>query len=498
MKTITFAAAIIAAAIGNTAVAQTNGYILQCLSARASGQGCVTRARTDLPTSLFRDPAGLVAYTQPQLEINVAPFVPSLRFHNSAQDGVVDGAVHAYPMASFAYVGRPLAGKVAWAVGMEPLGGFGSDFTLHHALLSGGPNGPHIDYESFFAAVKFGPSFAYALTPRLSVGASVSGVYAQIREFRMPFTIPPSVARGMAGIPQLDPQVYNPLFAQFTEMTAYGDSKSYSGLTWSADAGIAYRAPSGFAFSASWTPERTVEVKNGLATIDMSAQFGQMLHAMVMARAQAYNENPAAAQQAVMQQLAAAGLNLQAGVIGHYDAATEITLPMTVGAGVSVPLARAWKLGAEIEWRQWSKAATMPFILTNGDNANINMLMNGDPTNANFFYPFPLEWEDATSAKVGLEYALTTDNALRAGFMTGKNPVPTHTVFITFPAISTKAATVGATFKFAGVPIDFSYVHAFDEEITGTSQAHKLGNEYVNSVTTMQENVFTIGTILKF
>lgn len=478
-------------------LSQTNGFVLQCLSARASGAGCVTRAQADLPTSLFRDPAGLASLRAPMLEVNAAPFMPALTFSNGANQDVVDGAQHAYPMASFAYAGRPLGGRVAWAVGMEPIGGFGSDFSLQHALLSGASRTP-VDYESFFAALKFGPSFAIELRPGLSVGASVSGVYAQIREFRMPFSMPPSAARGMAGIPQLDAPVYGPLFQQFTEMTAYGDSKDYAGLTWAADAGIAYRSPTGLAFSASWSPERTIEVDGGTAVIDMNAQFGQMLQGMVMARAQAYHESQEVAQQQVMQQLTAAGLDLAQGVVASYDAATTITLPMTLGAGISVPVGAQWQLGAELEWRKWSSAEdVMPFRLTNGDNRNINIVMNGDPTDGRFTYPFPLRWQDALSVKGGVSYTLASGNVLRAGYIHGENPVPDHTVFITFPAISTQAFTVGTSWKIGGLPIELSYVRALEQELDGCAGPHAIGSEYVNSRTTMSQNVVTVGTVVR-
>lgn len=480
-----------------TARAQTNGFVLQCLSARMSARGCVTRAQGDAPTSLFRDPAGLVAFDRPSLEINVAPFLPSLGFENSANPSKVDGALHAYPMASFAYV-APRMDRVAWAVGMEPIGGFGSDFRLQHPLLSG-PTGELLNYESFFAAAKFGPSVAVQLPRGFSVGGSVSGVYAQIRDFRMPFSMSPALAKGLAGIPQLDPTVYGPLFQQFTEMTAYGDSKSYSGLSWASDVGISWRNDRGFALSASWSPQRPIDVDGGTATIDMTAQFGQMMQAMVAARMQAYGESATTAQSNVMQQLAAAGLNLQAGVIGHYDAATTLTLPQTVGAGVAIPLGMQWKLAGEVEWRDWSKAeATMPFDLTEGDNANLNLMLNASPTDGRFYFPFPLEWKDAWSAKVGASYQLASGNALRAGFIYGQNPVPDQTVFIAFPAISTKAATIGTTWRLGRVPLDVSYVHAFRQELDGSASGHKIGSEYLNSRTTMSENVFTLGTTWRY
>lgn len=474
--------------------AQTNGFVLQCLSARTSGRGCVTRAQADAPTSLFRDPAGITAFDRAAFEINAAPFVPSLTFQNSSNTGTNDGALHAYPMASFAYVGSPI-GKLSWAVGMEPIGGFGSDFRLQHALLSGASH-TLLDYESFFAAAKFGPTVAFKLSPAFSIGASVSGLYAQIRDFRMPFTMAPSAAKGLGGIPQLDPAVYGPLFQQFTEMTAYGDSKGYSGLTWTADAGVAYRNANGIAVSASWSPKRAIVVDGGTATIDMTAQFSQMMQAMIMARMQAYGESQSAAQTTVMQQLGSAGLDLNKGVTAHYDAATTITLPQTIGAGVSVPAGKKLTLAGELEWRQWSKAEnTMPFDLTSGDNSNINIMLNANPSDGKFYYPFPLEWQDALSGKIGFSYKLAGNNALRAGFMYGKNPVPTNTVFITFPAISEKAASIGTTINLGKLPLDLSYVHAFSQEITGSNQPHKLGSEYVNSRTTMSENVFTVGAI---
>lgn len=478
--------------------AQTNGFVLQCLSARTSGMGCVTRARADAPTSLFRDPASIIAFDTAAFEINLAPFMPSLTFRNSANVNTTNGALHAYPMGSIAYAGARMGKRVAWAVGMEPIGGFGSDFRLRHQLLSGTQD-TTLNYESFFAAAKFGPSIAVAVAPGFSIGGSITGVYAQIRDFRMPFSMSPSIAKGLGGIGQLDPTVYGPLFQNFTEMTAYGDSKGYAGLTWAADAGIAYRSVNGVAFSASWSPQRAIHVDGGTATIDMTAQFTQLLQAMVAARAQAHGETPADAQKAVLQQLTNAGLNLQAGMIGQYTAATTLTLPMTLGAGLSIPVNSSWKMAGEVEWRRWSAAEdTMPFALTNGTNPNLNLMLNGASTNGDFKYPFQLLWKDAVTAKIGASYRLASGNVLRGGFMYGQNPVPENTVFIAFPAISSKAVTVGTTWKVAGFPLDLSYVHAFTQELTGSAQGHTIGSEYNASRTTMSENVFTVGRVWKF
>jgi len=477
--------------------AQTNGFELQCMSARAAGRGCVTRAQPDLPTSLFRDPAGIAVFTRPVLEVNAAPFMPTLTFQN-AVNARTEGARHAYPLVSAAYVGRPIGERLHWAVGLEPIGGFGSDFKLQNALLSG-TSGTPVDYKSFFAAVKVGPTLAYEVLPGLSVGVSVSGVYAQIREFQMPFTMAPSFAQGMAAIPQLDPTVYGPLFQQFTEMTAYGDSKGFAGLTWAADAGAAYHAPSGWAVAASWSPKRTIRLDGGTASIDMSAQFQQMLGAMVAARAAAYNETLQVAQGVVMGQLAAAGLDLTEGMSAVYAASTDLTLPMTIGAGLHAPVRSWWALSAEVEWRQWSRAeATMPFRLTGGDNTNLNLLVNGSPTNGSFAYPFPLNWKDTWSWKVGSEFTVPGGYVLRAGFLSGADPVPANTVFIAFPAIATRAVTLGVGTQILGFPLDIAYVHALSQELEGNSVHSLMGAEYVGSRTTMRQDVLTLGTTFHF
>ena len=92
-----------------------------------------------------------------------------------------------------------------------------------------------------------------------------------------------------------------------------------------------------------------------------------------------------------MGQLAQAGLDLQAGMSATYDASTTITLPMTFGLGAALPATDRLRLSGEVEWRNWSDAErTMPFRLTNGENTNINFMVNANPANGDFTYTPPL------------------------------------------------------------------------------------------------------------
>jgi len=471
--------------------AQTNGYVLHCLSARAAGQGCVTRARDDVPTDLFRDPAALSWYQRPVLEANLSAFMPSLTFRNGANPNTADGALHAYPLGSMAYVG-PKVGRLAWAVGMEPIGGFGSDFNLRHQLLG------QEDYESFFAALKVGPAFSIDLAPGLSLGASAYATYARIRDFRMPFTMPPQAASGMGMLVQMD-EHYPSMFANVTELTAYGDSYDFGGWAAGASFGLAWRANDALRLSAAWNPRSKISLDGAHATIDMSKQFEAMFGVMVQERMQYHGMSASEAQASVGQALGQAGMDLSLGTAATYKAATELSEPQTAGAGLSLAFSPQWTVAVEGVWMDWSAASSvMPFILTEGDNPNVNILVNGNPSNGDFTYPFPLEWKDSWTGKIGFAYAASNATTLRFGYLYGSNPVPDNTVFVAFPAISSQAVTTGAGFELLGLPLEVSLVHAMSTHITGAPAGHLLGSEYQSSRTTMRQTVLTVGGVWKY
>lgn len=493
-KRMIVATALLAALTGPaTLAAQTNGFVMHCLSARAAGQGCVTRARSDVPTDLFRDPAAIAWFQQPMFEANVSAFAPSLTFWNSANTVTTNGANHAYPLASFAYVGRKPSPRLSWALGMEPIGGFGSDFKLQHALL-----GAQQDYESFFAAAKMGPAFAFEVAPGFTVGASAYATYAQIRYFRMPFTMPPQAAAGMAPLMQLDAH-YPALFSGVRELTAYGNSTGFGGWGGGASLGAAWKLADVARVSASWSPRSKISLKGATATIDMTKQFEAMYGMMVQERVQNHGMNATDAQAYVAASLGAAGMNLSLGTKGTYDAATELSEPQTAGVGLNFDANPRWNIALEGVWMDWSAAeSVMPFILTNGSNPNVNILVNANPANGNFTYPFPLRWKDSWTGKAGVAFKATETTTLRAGYLHGSNPVPDNTVFVAFPAISSQALTFGAGFPLLGVPVEMSLVHAMKANITGIASGHMLGTEYQQSVTTMKQNVFTFGAVWKY
>ena len=479
-----------AALLATSAAAQTNGFLLHCLSARAAGAGCVVRGAPGLPTALFRDPAG-IASAGHALEVNLSAFTPYIRWENSANPDWRTGAVHAYPMFSAAYAER-LTPRLTWAIGVEPIGGFGSDFTLDHPLLGKG-----ISYESFFAGLKAGPALAYEIVPGLSVGVSSSIVYAQIRQFQMPFTMPPSAAKGMALLAGLD-EHYPALFSGIPELTAYGRSDHFAGFSYTGSIGASYQPSPNFRVAASWSPRKALNLDGGWATIDLSKQMEAVFAALVQERMANHEQSAAQAQAYVAGMLTQAGIDLTRQPVGRYGAWTRITMPQTAGVGATLRTG-PWTFGLEGEWMDWSSAAySMPFVLKGGDNPTVNLLVNGDPANGSFEYPFPLQWKDSWSLRAGAEHRWASGNAVRAGVITGENPVPAQTLIVAFPAVSRHSATLGGTLKLGRVPVDVSLVHAFSARMRGDSANHLVASEYLGSGTKLSETVVTFGTVLSF
>lgn len=467
------AAAVLVPILAVPATAQTNGFLLQCSSARSAGKACLNRAQEGVPSSLFRDPANIVQFETPAFEVDLAAIVPSITFTNGLNQDAA-GATHAYPVPTLAYIGPRLMDGLAWGFGVEGIGGLGADLKLDHALL-----GSQLDYESMFGAVKVGPVVAYELTDALSVGASVSFNYGMITDFRMPFALPPSAAAGMEGLMQLDPAHYPTLFSSMEELAAYGDTEGFGGSGWDADFGVTYRADA-FTVSASVSPKMTLDLQGGDVVMDMTEQFNALFGALVQERMVNHGEDAATAQATVDGLLTAAGMDLSLEPVANYDGATEISTPLTAGVGVRFQPAEMWVVGVEAEFRQWSEAmASMPFNLNDGDNPNINLLVNGDPTAGAFSYPIPMEWKDTYAFKLGVERWMGS-NAFRFGYHFGENPVPENTVFPAFPAIATHAVSGGATLTFGNIPLDVSASYAFKTTLTGTA-SHRLGSEYVAS-----------------
>jgi len=92
-------------------------------------------------------------------------------------------------------------------------------------------------------------------------------------------------------------------------------------------------------------------------------------------------------------------------------------------------------------------------------------------------------WSDMTAYKLGVQHQLDDKLALRAGFVTGDQPIPAgETQFnLIAPAVVQRHLTLGLTWKLAsGAELSGYYMHAFQETVKGDSPGNPQDPGHAN------------------
>lgn len=472
--TVTFLGALLVTG-GAALHAQTDGYLLACSAAGQLGRGCTTLTGGGDPATLLTDPAGLAARRTRAFTLSGAAFLPTMDYTN-AVNPVTAGKNNIFPLPAAFYADRA---RGPWAVGagVQTLGGMGADYTLTHALL-----GPGQRYHSKFGLMKGGVAVAYRLSPQLSVGVTGGALYGQV-ELATPYAVDPAELAGLAGL-GADPS-YAPLLAGFTEATAYANMTGLAGFGPTGGASLEYRPSSRLALALSWTAPSTLTMGGGTASMDMNAQFGQLYQGMVAAKG--------GDTATVNAQLAGFGINMANGMASQFGAEVDFGIPQTATLALGVKPTARWDFGLDVGYIGWAKAfKRMPVRLVDGTNANVNIMMNGSPTNGAFATAWPLAWKDAWTARVGAEFVVNPVWRLRGGYIHGANPVSSAGLFTIFPAIVRDAATAGIGYRAGRTMFDLTYARTFTSE-QKASASHLVATEYANSSSRMGETTWSCG-----
>jgi long-subunit fatty acid transport protein len=414
------------------------------------------------------------------LSVNGAAFLPFMSYRN-ALNPVTSGKDNVYPLPAVFFADRA-RGRWVFGVGAEALGGMGADYTLSHPLL-----GPNQRYHSKFGLMKGGLAAAWQVTPRLSVGAMAGALFGQV-EFATPYAVNPAQLAGLAGLAQ-DPD-YAPVLAGFSEATAYADMSGLAGFGFTAGASIEYQPSPALAVALAWTAPSTLTMGSGTALLDMNAQFGQLYQGMVAAKG--------GDTAIVNAQLAGFGVDLSKGMATQFGAAVDFGIPQTLTLSLGARVASRWRLAVDAGWIGWKHAfESMPVRLSSGTNANVNIMMNGSPTNGAFAAAWPTEWRDAWTARGGVEFIAAPGVALRGGALYGSNPVSSEYLFTIFPAIVRSAATVGAGYQLGATTVNLTYAHTFAHAQTA-SLTSGVAAEYANNTSRLGENTLSFGLGWRF
>jgi long-chain fatty acid transport protein len=471
----------------------TNGTKLIGFDARTVGRGGTSFGFFDNASVMMTNPAGMAFLGGSQIDANFSLMVPGLQFSNGVNGGAT-GKTNYFPLVDAGYVANPV-GELTWGVGAFTQGGMGADFNLNHNLFRT-QAGDYVqqEYHSKLAVMQGGVSAAYKLLPSLSVGASAHVVYSML-EFAMPYSLSPSVMKGVVN-PSTG-MTFGDMFAAppsmggfgYTEVTAAAKMTGLKAVGFAGKVGLAWTPNDKVSLGLSYSSSSALTYKSGKAAMDMTYQLNDAFGKAVMG---VLAQNPGMtmeqAQQAVMTMFGNLGINMAAGVVANYDLEVKLTLPQSVGFGAMVKASDNFRVAFDFEWVNWKNAFDkMTLTMKNGSSTNINTMLGN---NGNFSLEFPMNWDDAYCARVGVEFDASRDLTLRAGGAFGSNPVPAATIFPVFPAIVENHFTLGASYHVTDpLIIHCAYERAFPFSETGATPS-TIAQEYSGSQSSLQENIY--------
>ena len=506
---------LVAFVIISTALQAQNGTRSIDYNARAFGRGGVSIGFFDDNVGLMMsNPAGISFMHDKTFDINAIIMLPSPSFTNYKKnaDGTptstvlndnVSGYKDPFVLPSAGYVHKFKDSKFTLGLGFFTVGGMGAEFDLNHELFKDA-SGNYLQqkYRSRYAVMQGGLTGAYKITDNFSIGISAHLVYSTIG-FNNPYSLSPTVMNGL--MPGMGGLKFGQYFAAprptqasdstrftglgYSEVTSIADMNNLKSFNFNGRVGLAYKFSDKFTAGLNFSTPVSLSYTNGIANLDMSAQFQDAFKRAVGNYLITHpSATPAYAQAYVQAQFTALGIDMTKGYAAQYNITNDFEVPMSVGFGCMYAPEKNFRLGFDIEWINWSSSAkSMKLTMTGGQNPNINLLLGqGGANQSALVVDFPLNWKDAILVKFGGEYDVNKNFTLRAGYSYGNNPIPTSTVVPIIPAVLEHHISAGTTFNLterAQINLAIEYGLKTTEN---SDNSNSVATEYNGSSTSLQ------------
>ena len=136
----------------------------------------------------------------------------------------------------------------------------------------------------------------------------------------------------------------------------------------------------------------------------------------------------------------------------------EFTFPQTASVGTCYVGIEDWLFAAQVDWTGWSSIDTVVQEL----DSPVSFYNMADPTAPIVTDEMGLErnWKDTYSFRLGTEYKLNPDLALRAGYMWDPSPVPGETLDPMMFDTSVHRFSAGVGYTVGDWKIDGAYVYS--------------------------------------
>ncbi len=139
----------------------------------------------------------------------------------------------------------------------------------------------------------------------------------------------------------------------------------------------------------------------------------------------------------------------------------ELDIPATYGVGIAVKATPKLTIAGDIMQIDYAKVGSIGTPSACLFNGTCQMGASNGPG---------FGWRNMTAYKIGASYEVSRSLTLRAGFATGKQPIPANETLLNviFPAVVEDHLTLGATWAMGSMEFTAGYMHAFKKKVSGS------------------------------
>jgi long-chain fatty acid transport protein len=431
--------------ISSESNSSANGIYGNGVSADAMSMGGAEVAWAADPLSaMTANPAGLGFLSRPEIDLGAEGAVLEGSFiSKTGSGGGLNSSLNALPDGAFAYPLKSV--PITFGISVAPQAGLLANWNYVDPPGGLGGNISYGDQEdkSEIILLRSALGVAWQITPQISVGASAGLLYNQ-NDLVTPYIFQ-----------NLQPASAAPYSGAKTLLNLHT-----TGFGGDATIGALFRATTNLQFGVFYQSESIIN-SSGDATGDPYAQFPPT------------PPGPLAF---------------------HYDAEVKNKFPQNASVGVSWRFVPKFRASAQVDWIDWADAFdTLHISMSNGSNAGVNGVLGS----SSFHDSVPLNWSSEFVYRIGLEYDVTENLALRIGYCYGQSPVPDSTLTPMTAAIMEHTITAGVGYHWSRYKIEVAYQY-YLPATQNVGQSGLLSGEYSNSSTTVSAHVLAITTGFTF
>jgi long-chain fatty acid transport protein len=147
-------------------------------------------------------------------------------------------------------------------------------------------------------------------------------------------------------------------------------------------------------------------------------------------------------------------------VAGKSDFESEIKFPTVVALGYGWEVSETFRIGADVEWIEFSNFDELPLDLGRNNPAGL------------FPPAIPEDWDDTITARFGVEWDQNDNWVWRAGYIWLESPVPESTMAPTLPDADRHVLSLGLGYHDERQTIDVAYAYSIYDDIDIDSNAN--------------------------